>query len=158
MHAPFILDQDADRLRGVKRAAQTYGLDPQRAILDITVRHHTSSEGEASVATLLRATDRPTAIFCANDLLALGMMRGLEQRGIAIPDDIAVVGYDDDDFASMLSPSLTTVRLPKYQLGHKATELLLEEICHAETHLHQQISYQPELIVRESSTKSPPHP
>jgi len=103
------------------------------------------------VETLLAYMQRPTAIFCANDLLALGVMRGLSQYGLSIPRDMALVGYDDVEFASMLSPALTSVRQPKYQLGRAAAELLLNEINQAAEHQHTQIMYQPELIVRAST-------
>jgi LacI family transcriptional regulator len=81
-------------------------------------------------------------------------MRGLIQRGVKIPDEMALVGYDDVDFSSTLSPALTSIHQPKYQLGHAAAQLLLDEVCEAEGHQHKQIMYQPELIVR-ASTQPP---
>ena len=78
-------------------------------------------------------------------------MRGLAKQGIRIPQDMAVVGYDDVDFANVLSPPLTTIRQPKYELGYKAAQLLLEETQDSDHHTHQQIMFQPELLVRESS-------
>jgi LacI family transcriptional regulator len=110
-----------------------------------------AKEGEACVDKLLDTSIKPTAVFCANDLLALGVMRGLHQRGISIPGDFALVGYDDVEFASMLSTPLTSVRQPKYQLGRTAAELLLDEAINPSRHEHKQVIYQPELIVRESS-------
>ena len=100
---------------------------------------------------LLRGKAKPTAVFCANDLLALGLMRGLIKRGIAIPGEMAIVGYDDVEFASVLATPLTSIRQPKYELGRTAAELLLEEAAHPTTHQHKHIVYQPELIVREST-------
>jgi LacI family transcriptional regulator len=111
-----------------------------------------AKEGEACVNKLLDTSIKPTAVFCANDLLALGVMRGLHQQGITIPYDFALVGYDDVEFASMLSTPLTSVRQPKYQLGRTAAELLLDEAINPSRHEHKQVIYQPELIVRESST------
>jgi LacI family transcriptional regulator len=110
-----------------------------------------TSEGEASVELLLASEQRPTAVFCGNDLLALGFMRGLAKQGIRVPQDMAIVGYDDVDFANVLSPPLTTIRQPKYELGYKAAQLLLEETQDSDHHTHQQIMFQPELLVRESS-------
>ena len=130
------------------------GLDPNEIMSDTLIAAQNASSGEQCVETLLTATHRPTAIFCANDLLALGVMRGLGQRGIKIPDQMALVGYDDVEFASMLSPALTSIRQPKYQLGRAAAELLLHEISETEKHQHKQIMYQPELIVR-ASTQTP---
>jgi LacI family transcriptional regulator len=78
-------------------------------------------------------------------------MRGLIKRGISIPGEIALVGYDDVEFASVLSTPLTSIRQPKYELGRAAAELLFDEASHPTSHQHKHIVYQPELIVRESS-------
>jgi LacI family transcriptional regulator len=135
----------------VIRAVKTAGLDPERAIVDITTRTQSATEGEECVEKLLSARISPTATFCANDLLALGLMRGLIKRGISIPGDMALVGYDDVEFASVLSTPLTSIRQPKYELGRVAAELLLDEANNPGSHQHKHIMYQPELIVRESS-------
>ena len=151
LHSPSTIRQIAERQRGVLRAVKRFGLDPQTAVLNITVSGQNTSAGEASVAMVLASKQQPTAVFCANDLLALGFMRGLAKQGICIPQDMAVVGYDDVDFANVLSPPLTTIRQPKYELGYKAAQLLLEETQNPDHHTHQQIIFQPELLVRESS-------
>ncbi|HEY4385575.1 MAG TPA: substrate-binding domain-containing protein, partial [Ktedonobacteraceae bacterium] len=148
---PLGIRQYAERRRGALRAIKMAGLDPNETMSDILISAQNARSSEQCVATLLSRAQRPTAIFCANDLLALGVMRGLGQRGIKIPDEMALVGYDDVEFASMLSPSLTSIRQPKYQLGRAAAELLLHEISETETHQHTQIMYQPELIVRAST-------
>ncbi|HTK10511.1 MAG TPA: substrate-binding domain-containing protein, partial [Ktedonobacteraceae bacterium] len=141
------------RRRGALRAIKMAGLDPNETMSDILISAQNARSSEQCVETLLSYAQRPTAIFCANDLLALGVMRGLGQRDIKIPDEMALVGYDDVEFASMLSPALTSIRQPKYQLGRAAAELLLHEIGETETHQHTQIMYQPELIVRASTQK-----
>ncbi len=151
VHGPLSIRQCADRRRGVLRAVKAAALDPNQAIIDITTRAQNAREGEESVEKLLSAATRPTAVFCANDLLALGVMRGLIKRGISIPADMALVGYDDVEFASVLATPLTSIRQPKYELGRAATELLLDEANNPTTHEHKHIVYQPELIVRASS-------
>ena len=110
-------------------------------------------QGETAVSAVVKLEPRPTAVMCANDLLALGVLRGLSAMGIAVPDEMAVVGYDDVSFASMLSPSLTSVRQPKYELGVVAAELLLEEVAGL-PHEHRAIRFEPELVVRASSAPS----
>ena len=130
---------------------RTAGLDPDRVIVDITTAAQNAREGEENLELLLSAKIKPTAVFCANDLLALGLMRGLIKRGITIPGDIALVGYDDVEFASVLTTPLTSIRQPKYELGRTAAELLLDEARNPASHRHKHIVYQPELIVRESS-------
>ena len=151
VHGPLSIRQCADRRRGVLRAVKAAGLDPNRAIIDITTRAQNAREGEESVEKLLSASTRPTAVFCANDLLALGVMRGLIKLGLSIPADMALVGYDDVEFASVLATPLTSIRQPKYELGRAAAELLLDEANNPATHEHRHIVYQPELIVRASS-------
>lgn len=96
------------------------------------------------------AEERPTGVFCANDLLALGVMQELEAAGLRVGDDLAVVGYDDIVFAAVSGVPLSSVRQPRYALGYSATTLLLEEGGKA-PHRHQQVVFQPELVVRESS-------
>jgi LacI family transcriptional regulator len=151
VHGPLSIRQCADRKRGVHRAIKAAGLDPEHALVDITTAAQSAREGELTVEQLLNARVKPTAVFCANDLLALGVMRGLIKRGVSIPRDMAMVGYDDVEFASVLSTPLTSVRQPKYELGRMAAELLLDEALHPADHEHKHIVYQPELIVRESS-------
>jgi LacI family transcriptional regulator len=151
VHGPLSIRQCADRRRGMLRAVKSAGLDPNQVIVDIPTPALKTIEGEECVEKLLNTGIRPTAVFCANDLLALGVMRGLAKRRIAVPGDIALVGYDDVEFASMLSIPLTSIRQPKYELGHTAAELLLDETSNPTSHEHKHIVYQPELIIRESS-------
>ncbi|HEY1353189.1 MAG TPA: substrate-binding domain-containing protein [Ktedonobacteraceae bacterium] len=153
VHGPLSIRQCADRKRGVHRALKAAGLDPTSSLLDITTAAQSARAGELTTEQLLSTGVQPTAVFCANDLLALGLMRGLIARGLAIPRDMAMVGYDDVEFASVLSTPLTSVRQPKYELGRAAAELLFDEAHHASSHQHTHIVYQPELVVRESSRR-----
>jgi len=87
-----------------------------------------SDSGYAAAGLLLEYSERPTAIFAANDLIALGAIYRLQDAGLRVPDDIAVVGYDDRDFAKIVKPRLTTVSLPVYEMGQIAAEKLLAQI------------------------------
>lgn len=156
VHGPLSIRQIVDRRRGMMRAVKAAGLDPECVVIDITTRAQSAREGEECVERLLGVGRKPTAVFCANDLLALGVMRGLIKRGIAIPADMALVGYDDVEFASVLATPLTSIRQPKYELGRTAVELLLDEAQNPASHQHKHIVYQPELIVRESSSPVKP--
>ena len=153
VHGPLSTQQMADRRRGIREAVIAKGLDPTTVIAEIAAPAPNAREGEACVAQFLQLKRRPTAVFCGNDLLALGLMRGLTQHGLSIPGDVALVGYDDVEFASVLATPLTSVRQPKYQLGYTAAKLLLEELTTPELHEHRHILYEPELIVRGSSIK-----
>jgi LacI family transcriptional regulator len=93
--------------------------------------------------------------MCANDLLALGVLRGLVAAGARVPHNMALVGYDDVTFASLLSPPLTSVRQPKYEVGASAAELLLEEASDHSVHTHRSLRFEPELVVRASTVGVP---
>jgi LacI family transcriptional regulator len=90
-------------------------------------------------------------VFCANDLLALGFLQQMTQHDVAVPDEMAIVGYDDIEFAGAAAVPLTSVRQPRHELGRRAAQLLLEEAAGGEGHVHQQVQFTPELIVRASS-------
>jgi DNA-binding LacI/PurR family transcriptional regulator len=87
-----------------------------------------SDSGYAAAGLLLEHPEPPTAIFAANDLMALGAIYRIQDAGLRVPDDVAVVGYDDRDFAKIVKPRLTTVSLPVYEMGQIAAEKLLAQI------------------------------
>ena len=144
------------RRQGTYLALAAAGLDPDEALLHIQMTIHPPTLVEAAskaVERILSAVPRPTAVLCLNDTTALGVLHGLDAAGVRVPTDISVVGYDDLPFASRLAPPLTTVNQPKYQLGHTAADLLLDES--RPDHTHREIRFQPSLVVR-SSTAPPP--
>ncbi|RBY75492.1 LacI family transcriptional regulator [Geodermatophilus sp. TF02-6] len=95
------------------------------------------------------AARRPTAAVCANDLLALGVLQEMVRQRVRVPEEFAIVGYDDIDFAAAAAVPLSSVRKPRQELGRRAAELLLAES--GEGHRHEQLVFAPELVVRESS-------
>jgi LacI family transcriptional regulator len=107
-------------------------------------------EGRSAVPQVLAIEPRPTAIFCANDIFALGVLSGLIRTGIKVPAEMSVVGYDDIELADLGPLGLTTIRQQKQELGHIATRLLLNEVDDAD-HRHQRIVLRPTLIVRETT-------
>jgi LacI family transcriptional regulator len=146
--------QYVDRLNGLRRGVINAGLDPAQVIVSLLAPADNAQGGLACVADFCAMAERPTAIFCGNDYLAVGIMHGLLQRHVAVPEEVALIGYDDIDLASMFPVALTTIRQPKYQLGYAAAELLLEEVTHSPSHMHRHIVFQPELIVRASSQRA----
>ena len=151
VNGPATIRQCADRRRGARRAARRAGLDAGDAIWEVLVPSLTAEQGEAASARVLEREPRPTAVMCANDLLALGVLKGVVARGLRVPEDLALIGYDDVAFSSMLSPALTSVRQPKFELGATAAGLLLEELS-GSPHEHRQVVFAPELEVRASTT------
>ncbi|MBB6348701.1 LacI family DNA-binding transcriptional regulator [Nonomuraea muscovyensis] len=147
---PATIRQCQDRRRGAEQALATAGRDPG-SLVEIAMPAMTARAGQQAAEKLLADGSLPDALFCANDLLALGMLRGLLHAGVRVPDDVSLIGYDDIDFASASTVSLSSVRQPTYKLGRVATELLLDECDNPDTHAHQQIMFQPDLVVREST-------
>ena len=150
VNGPASIRQCADRRRGARRAARRLGLDADKAIVEVVVPALTDVHGEHAVERVLGELPGVDAVMCANDLLALGLLRGLAARGVSVPDEMAVVGYDDVAFAAMLSPALTSVRQPKLELGIAGAELLLEE-SRDPHHVHREVRFEPELVIRASS-------
>ncbi|MBQ6641469.1 MAG: LacI family DNA-binding transcriptional regulator [Saccharopolyspora sp.] len=147
---PAHLSQCRDRHVGALQAFRDCDLDEdllstiEEPALDV-------ASGRDAGSRLLGRPDRPSAVFCANDLLALGLLQALFAAGVRVPEDIALVGYDDIEFASAAAVPLTSVRQPAHRIGYKAAELLLADTAGAEQHVHQQVVYEPELVVRRSS-------
>jgi LacI family transcriptional regulator/LacI family repressor for deo operon, udp, cdd, tsx, nupC, and nupG len=100
-------------------------------------------------AELLDSADQPTALLAGNNLMALGAVEAIHARGLRIPDEIAIIGYDDPPWAPALHPPLTTVRQPGYELGSRAMELLLQRIQQPDRSTTS-IVLQPTLVVRKS--------
>ncbi|MBN2005223.1 MAG: substrate-binding domain-containing protein, partial [Anaerolineae bacterium] len=92
-----------------------------------------------------------TALFCYNDLVAIGALKACIELGLAVPDDIAIVGFDDIPLAALVTPPLTTCHVPRYDLGRQAMELLLERIDGCADQCRELV-VQPELIIRASAS------
>lgn len=149
---PLSIRQCADRRAGAHRALRPAG--QTAALREVVTPTMTPRAGQEAAERLLAAAPLPDAIFCANDLLAMGVLRGLLQAGVDVPGDVALIGYDDIEFTAAAAVPLSSVRQPTYQLGRIATELLLNECDNPDGHAHQQVLFQPELIVRESTMKT----
>jgi LacI family transcriptional regulator len=147
---PFTIRQVVERHDGLAAAVTAAGLD---APLVTATASLTVAAGQQAGGTLaaLPAARRPTAVFCANDLLALGLLQELTRLGLRVPRDVAIVGYDDIIFAAAAAVPLSSVRQPREQLGRTAAELLLEEVGDRAAHRHRQVVFEPELVVRASS-------
>jgi LacI family transcriptional regulator len=112
----------------------------------------TEDEGAAAVRRLLDAEAKFTAILAGNDLLALGAYRALGERGLACPDDVSVVGFNDIRFMDNLRPPLTSVRIPHYEIGAEAARVLLERLANPAA-LPKSVLLPPELVVRQSTSQ-----
>jgi DNA-binding LacI/PurR family transcriptional regulator len=115
------------RLLGYRDALRAAGIPP-RPELEVFEGGWRPSTGAALADRLLDTNDPPTAIMGGNDLLAVGAIRAVRQRGMRVPDDVAVTGFDDFDFSELVDPPLTTVRIPGYDIGRSAAELLIDRL------------------------------
>ncbi|GAB2584615.1 LacI family DNA-binding transcriptional regulator [Streptomyces capparidis] len=148
---PGHLQQVRDRREGALRALAEAGLPPD-ALVELPTERLDVAAGRDAGSRLLGLSPAVTAVFCANDLLALGVLQSLFAAGVHVPRDIALVGYDDIEFAAAAAVPLTSVRQPAMTMGRLAAELLLEETGEqASRHRHQNVLLQPELVVRDSS-------
>ena len=152
INGPIHLTQCAERRRGMRRASRSAGLSPEESIVEYTIDPITAfGQAELTVDKLLELPERPTAIVCVNDQIAFRVLRALAERKVRVPRDMSVVGYDDVDFAAMFSPTLTSIRQPKYELGKAAAELLIAETIDP-LHRHGDIRFEPELVERQSTS------
>jgi LacI family transcriptional regulator len=149
---PMTTVQVVDRLHGAREALRASGR-PDEALVVIETVALNVAEGRRAGERLvgLPRARRPTAAFCANDLLALGLLQQMTRMGVDVPGELAIVGYDDIEFAGAAAVPLSSVRQPRQLLGRTAAELLFAESDSDEAHVHQQVLFHPELVVRASS-------
>ncbi|AWB96710.1 LacI family transcriptional regulator [Agromyces badenianii] len=146
---PASIRQVADRLEGARRAID----ETPGAVLEVVETESlTVLTGRAAGERIREraASDRPDAVFAANDLLAMGVLQALMmQGGIDVPGEIALIGYDDIDFAAAAVVPLSSIRQPASLIGYTAVDLMLKEA--GGEHPHERVVFQPELVVREST-------
>jgi LacI family transcriptional regulator len=111
--------------------------------------------GYKPMQALLKKTRDFTAIFCFNDIAAIGTIRALKDAGLSVPGDVSVVGFDDILSAAYYTPSLTTVRQPLAEMGKRGAQVLLERIANREKEYPSEIVMAPELVIRESTGPAP---
>lgn len=138
------------RRTGYWHALQDAGITPDPLLLK--EGSYTPLSGYEAMNELLKLSPRPTAVFVASDVVALGAMQAIENAGARIPEDIAVVGFDDIPLAEYYNPPLTTLRLPAYKLGWAVGERLVHLIQGTDT-IKGGVFLESELIVRKSSMK-----
>ena len=151
---PMGIRQVTDRLTGASNAvAAVPGVTLEVITIDALSVIKGRDAGAAVVARDPR--DRPDAIFAANDLVAMGVLQALMmQASVAVPGEIALIGYDDIDFAAAAVVPMSSIRQPSALIGQTAVEILLDEASNPDV-APRQIVFKPELVVRESTTRSP---
>jgi LacI family transcriptional regulator len=145
-NAPLSYSGAQDRFTGYRLALSEHDIPLEEDLIRIGA--FLPETGLTAMEELLQLPERPTAIFAASDVVALGAMSAIHHAGLEIPDDVAVVGFDDIFLAAQAYPSLTTVRVPAYGLGWTAAEVLITMIEGDEE--VSSVTLETELMIRES--------
>ena len=153
LSGPPAIRQVADRHEGALRALRRAGRDAAgMQVIEAGGLNVAAGQKAGAEIAAQPGGSRPTAVFCANDLIALGVLQEMTRNRIRVPEDISIIGYDDIDFAGAAAVPLTSVRQPRQQLGHTAARLLLDEAADDDAHQHRQVIFEPELVVRQSTS------
>lgn len=165
MRGPKAIPDSDFRWAAVEQSAQKLGLQLDAKLIahidsgswSMKTGHHPMSPeiGYHPMKQLLAKTRDFTAVFCFNDIAAIGAIRALTEDGLSVPGDVSVVGFDDIQMAAYCTPSLTTVRQPLNEMGKRGARLLLDRIANpGVAELAAEVVVQPELVVRESTGKA----
>lgn len=139
---------ESDRFLGYNRALTESGIELDKRRVSL-VASASIDAGYTAAKKVLQQAPEITAITCYNDLIAIGALQACADLGRRVPDDIAIVGFDDIPLAALVTPSLTTMHVPRYRLGEMIMELLLRVIA-ADGKLEERFSVEPHLVIRDS--------
>jgi LacI family transcriptional regulator len=148
---PFDIRQIVDRQAGAQ-AAVSAAADVSLETIPTPAASVADGRATADAIAARPAAERPDAVFAANDLVAMGVLQGLAGHGIRVPDEIAIIGFDDIDFASAAVVPLSSVRQPSELMGETALRILLDQIADPDTDA-QHVVFEPELVVRASTAR-----
>jgi DNA-binding LacI/PurR family transcriptional regulator len=165
MRGPRAIPDSEYRWEAIQAVAREIGIkiDPNLAIRidadgwSMKAGHHPMAPeiGYKPMQSLLKKSRDFTAIFCFNDIAAIGAIRALTDAGLSVPGDVSVVGFDDIQSAEYTTPSLTTVRQPLTEMGKRGAQMLLKRIANRGKPTTTEIMMAPELVVRESTGVAP---
>lgn len=144
-----------ERQRGYEQALHDHGIPIEESLIVICAGNSKASEGYRAASELLDRVPRPTALFAVNNLRTLGALSAIRERGLRIPQDISVIGFDDMPWLSLLEPPLTVVRQPTYEIGAEAARLLFRRLNAKCEEPAQIVVMQPEFVIRGSTAVLP---
>lgn len=144
------MSRAAARLEGYRAALAKHHIEYDPHL--VQEREPSHLEGKEAVREFLAMENRPTALFAASDSLAIGAINGFKEKGVRVPEDVSVAGFDDIDFAAYCDPPLTTIRVPSYEMGSKAMTVLLEMI-EGKSKQVRQYDLSTDLIIRKSCSE-----
>ena len=143
-----------ERLQGYRKGLLDHGLKFQKEYS--SQGPFTKEHGKKAAQKMLTLKNRPEAIFAASDNIALGVMNAAGELGLKIPDDLAIVGFDDTNFSSNSKIRLTTVSQRKYEMGERGVQILIDLIENQESDYINKVVLEPRLIIRESCGRNLP--
>ena len=142
-------DRARDRVRGIKEAIKARKLRlPTEKIIE---RSYSVEQGRDAMAQILQMDELPTAVLCGNDILAMGAVMECQSRGIKVPEEMSITGFDDLDMSSQIMPALTTVYVPSAEMGEQAAEYLVARI--KQQPLEQLDEIETKLMIRDTTAK-----
>lgn len=145
---PLTSKPSADRQEGYKKALKDHNITYDASLF--REGNFTTDWGYNGTKEALESEVEFDSIFCGNDMIAIGAIKALNEKGLKVPDDIGIVGFDDIYMATVVTPNLTTICQPNYMMGYKAAEMLIELIEHPQKEL-EDVVLKTELIIREST-------
>lgn len=152
MKGPEIIPDTEHRWNSILATAERLNIEVNSELcLQLGADSFSPEVGYLPMRSLLEKRQDFTAIFCFNDIAAIGVIRAVHDAGLRVPEDISVIGFDDIISAAYQNPSLTTVRQPLREMGSKGAQMLLDAIGNPEAKLPVEMTMEPELIVREST-------
>jgi len=149
LSGPKIVSTAEDRVTGYHQAMVEAGIDERLHL--VSYGTYTQSSGYEMAQRVLNVNPRPTALFAANNLIAIGALKAVQDAGLCVPDDVAMVGFDDLPANLLISPFFTVAVQPAYEMGQRATRLLLARLAGDAPEHCQEVILPTELIVRQSS-------
>ena len=149
LRGPLTRKSGANRLEGYRRALERNGLPYREAYIRPGDYTATPEQWQQSTLELLALSPRPTAIIASDDIVATVVLKTIHRAGLRVPQDMAVIGFDDHFFSAYLDPALTTVRLPILEAGQRAVEMVLDRLDTQRTEV-EHVKLPCALIVRES--------
>ena len=151
VHGPAGNILERERLRGYRDGLRNEGLAFSPAL--VIPGDYSLDAGAAAGEALLALAERPTAVFCANDEMAIGLIRSLVLAGVRVPQDISVAGFDDIEFSAMVQPALTTVAQPRRELGRVGAQVLVDLLAGRPAPARRRL--QTKLVIRASTAQAP---
>jgi LacI family transcriptional regulator len=149
LSGPLGVSTAEDRLAGYRRAMREAGIEDHAQ--QVLYGQFNQASGLALMQQMLQQDPHPTAVFAANNLIGIGALHAIQQAGLRVPHDLALVSFDDLPPALLTSPFFTVAAQPAYEMGRRATQLLLARMTHGTLEPSQEIVLPTELIVRQSS-------